>query len=342
MKILIVGGTGLISTAISRQLLARGDELVLFNRGKSEVRFPAGARFVYGERNDFPAFEQQMIALCNAEHFDAVIDMICFTPAQAESAVRAFAGVVPHYIFCSTVDVYSKPANRYPLTEAEPRRGNNDYGRNKILCEDLFFEAHQRGTLPVTVMRPAMTYGEGGGIVDYSGWSRRIFDRLRRGLPILVHGDGSSLWVACHIEDVAVAFVNAIGNRAALGRAYHATGEEWLTWNRYYTEAAWAIGAPAPDLVHIPTDLLVKIAPERFYWLETNFQGNNIFDNSAAQRDLGFRYTIPWAEGVKRTYDWLAANGQVESAESDPLPDRIIAAWRRIEATLPGEINWAG
>lgn len=327
MKILILGGTGLISTAITRELLVRGDDVTLFNRGRTAARFPDGAQFIYGERNDFPAFEGQM---AGAGRFDCVIDMICFRPEQAESAIRAFSGCTDHFIFCSTVDVYSKPANRYPIVEDEPRRGNNDYGRNKIICEDAFLEAHNRGDFPVTIIRPAMTYGEGRGIVAFSGWTTRIFDRLLQGKPILTHGDGSALWVACHVDDAAHSFVHAAGKDDTFGRAYHVTGEEWLTWDRYYQIAAEAIGAPPPKLVHIPTDLLFRIAPDKAALCRENFFGNNIFDNTAARTDLDFRYTITWRDGVRRAYDWLKANGQIESSDADPFEDNMIAAWEQL------------
>lgn len=331
MKILILGGTGLISTAITRELLQQGADVTLFNRGQTEDRTPDGAKSIHGDRNDFPAFEQQM---AEAGQFDCVLDMICFRPDQAESAIRAFKGRTGHFIFCSTVDVYAKPAQRYPLLENAPRRGNNDYGRNKIVCEDLFMAAHNRGDFPVTIIRPAMTYGEGRGIVGLTGWNTHIFDRIRRGKPIVVHGDGTALWVAAHVDDVSHAFAHAAGNPVTFGKAYHVTGEEWLTWNRYYQLIAEAIGAPQPHLVHIPTDLLVKIAPEKAALCRDNFSGNNIFDNTAARTDLDFHYRIPWREGVKRAYQWLEQRGQIEDSTADPFEDQLIALWKDVEKVI--------
>ncbi len=336
MKILIIGGTGLISTAITRQLLARGDEVTLYNRGQREVRISEGAQFIYGDRNDFPVFEQQM---AEAGTFDCVIEMICFGPEQAESAVRAFKGRTGHFIFCSTVDVYSKPAHRYPLTEDEPRKGNNAYGSNKILCENIFIEAHARGDFPATIIRPAMTYGEGGKLVELTGWGTKYIDRIRKGKPIIVHGDGSALWVACHIDDAARAFVTAAGKPATFGRAYHVTGEEWLTWNKYYEGIAQALNMPNPQLIHIPTDLLAQIAPGKLAVLVDNFQGNNIFDNTAAHTDLDFRYTIPWVEGARRTIEWLDAHRQIIDSGDDPFDDRVIAAWQHLSSTVVQELR---
>jgi nucleoside-diphosphate-sugar epimerase len=336
MRILIIGGTGLISTAITREFLQRGDQVVLYNRGKSAVRIPDGAQFLYGDRSDTTAFEQQ---IQDAGPFDCVIDMICYNADQAESTIRATRGQAGQVILTSTVDVYNKPALRYPIREDEPRRGNNAYGRHKVACENVFLEAYARGDCPATIIRPAMTYGEGRGIIDWQGWSTRIFDRLRKGKPIITQGDGSALWVACHVDDAARAYVHAATNPATIGKTYHITGEEWLTWNRYYQEAAAAIDAPEPHLVHIPTDVLVLFNPERAALCESNFQGNNIFDNTAAHTDLNFRYTIPWREGVARTYRWLRDHKAIDSSDDDPFDDQVVAAWRRMMDSLAAEFR---
>lgn len=335
MKVLIIGGTGLISTTITRQMLEQGIDLTLYNRGKSEARTPDGARQLRGDRNDLAAFERQM---AEAGNFDCVIDMICFEAEQAESAVRAFRGRVEQFILCSTVDVYSKPAHRYPILENEPRRGNNDYGRNKIKCEDVLMAAHERGDFATTIIRPAYSYGEGGQVVDTWGWGTTYIDRLRKSKPIIVHGDGSSFWVACHVDDVGHTFVAAAGNPNTFGKAYHVTGEEWMTWDRYYGDMARAIDAPEPSLVHIPTDLLARLAPERALWCETNFQGNNILDNSAAKADLDFRYTIPWIQGARRTIRWLDEHDGIANSDEDLFDDRLIALWRKATDAMKLEL----
>jgi nucleoside-diphosphate-sugar epimerase len=330
MKVLILGGTGLISTAIAREFLSRGVDLTLYNRGQRPSRLPPGATVVHGDRDDAPSFGRQMAEL---GPFDCVIDMICFRPDQAAATLRACAGRTGQLIFCSTVDVYNKPAHHYPILESEPLRGDNDYGRNKVRCEELLMAAHARGDLPVTIIRPAMTYGEGGTLVNIYGWGTYHLDRMRRGKPLIVHGDGSSLWVACHIDDAAQAFANVAGNPATLGRAYHVTGEEWMTWDQYYARMAEALGVPLPPLVHIPTDLLARLAPQRALYTLTNFQGNNIFDNSAAHADLGFRYTIPFVEGARRTIAWLDAHGRIDGSD-DGFDDPILAQWERLTRAL--------
>ena len=337
MKVLILGGTGLISTATTREFLTRGDDVTLYNRGKTPARFPAGAKVIVGDRNDFGGFEKQMAEQGN---YDCVIDMICFTKAQAESDIRAFQGKTGHFIFCSTVNVYTKPAPSYPVREDFPRVPiDDDYGTKKVECEDTFLAAQAHGVFPVTILRPAQTYGEGGVLIHTFGWSTTYIDRIRKGKPIIVHGDGNSLWNPCHVDDVGHAFVAAAGNSMAFGKAYNTTGEEVITWNQYSERVAIALGAPSPKIVHIPTDLLVKLSPERCMITYNNFQGNNVYDNSAARRDIDFRYSVSWVEGVKRTVAWLDANHRIENSDEDPFDDQVIEAWEKYTSQMLAEIK---
>ena len=333
MKILIIGGTGLISTAITGQLIALGMDVTLYNRGKSEARIPDGAKTIHGDRKEYLAFENQMH---EAGHFDCVIDMVGFAPDDALSVVRAFSGRIGHFIFCSTVCTYGGPASRYPIREDEPRLPIGSYGANKVKCEDILMSAGDRGDFPVTVMRPSQTYGEGGTIVHSLGWRTNYLDRIRKGKPIIVHGDGSCLWAACHIDDVGRGFTNAVGNPKSYGKFYNLTGEEWMTWNRYHAGVAEALNAPTPNLVHIPADLMAKISPKRFGISIDIFQYPSIFDNSAAIGDLGFQYTVPWVEGVRRTVAWLDQRNKIENSDDDPFDDNVIAAWNRLGAAMAG------
>ncbi len=338
MNVLIIGGTGLISTAITRELAGRGDAVTVFNRGRARVEEGDGVAQIVGDRTDAARFEAQM---AEAGPFDCVIDMRCFTPAEAESATRAFRGRAGQYIFCSTVDVYNKPAARYPVTEEEPTRarlGVFTYAHDKAECERILLAAHARGDFPVTIIRPGHTYGEGGTVLHTFRSATTYLDRLRRGKPVIVHGDGTSLWASCHRDDLGRAFVAAVGAPHTFGRAYHATGEEWLTWNRYTELVAEALGAPPPAIVHIPTDLLAAIAPERAFWCAHNFAGNNIFDNARARDDLSFRQTIPFLDGTRRTIAWLDAHERIEESDNDPFDDRIIAAWDRLGGALRREL----
>lgn len=327
MKYLIIGGTGLISTPITRFLLERGEDVTLFNRGKSEARIPPGAKIIIGDRTHFSEFELQMR---EAGMFDFVIDMVCFRPKEAESSVRAFKGRIYQYIFCSTVDVYGKPGISMPYKESEPRLALTEYGKNKALCEDIFMKSHQQGDFKVTIIRPAATYGEGGTIIHTFGWKTTYLDRIRKGKPIVVSGDGNSLWVMCHVDDCARAFLAACGNQKAYGKAYHTTGEEWMTWNQYHQKVAQALNAPEPKLIHIPAEILYRLAPEQSAITYYNFQYSNVYDNTAAKQDLSFAYTIPFIEGVKRTVAWLDQNRRIEACETDPFDDRLISIWEKM------------
>jgi nucleoside-diphosphate-sugar epimerase len=148
-----------------------------------------------------------------------------------------------------------------------------------------------------------------------------------------VHGDGASLWVACHITDVARAFIRAVANSNSSGKSYHVTGEEWMTWDIYHQKVAQALGAPEPQIVHIPTNMLTKFSPERAAILAQNFQFNNIFDNSAAKHDLGFRYIISWVEAVRRAVNWLEAHDKMPKGGDDSFDDEVIGAWQQVEQT---------
>lgn len=332
MRILIIGGTGLISSPMTQFLLERGDEVTHYNRGRLELYpVPAGVHHLQGDRTDYTTFENQM---ASAGPFDCVIDMVGYAPEDAESVVRAFTGRTGHFIFCSTVDVYLKPASRYPVTEAEGYGGLNTYSLNKVKCEQILRAAHERGDFPVTMIRPAYTYGEGRGPVHSFGGRTTYIDRIRKGKPIVVHGDGSSFWTACHRDDVARAFVAAAGQAHTFGRAYHTPGEDWMTWNSYHRRVAAAIGAPEPALVHIPSDVLGQAVPQQASIVVENFQFNNIFDTTAARTDLAFRYTVPWEEGVRRMVNWLDQHGRVENSDTDTFEDRLIEAWRQVETQL--------
>lgn len=335
MKVLIIGGTGRISTAVTRRLLERGDAVTLLNRGRRESPFTGRAREIRGDRHDDDAFER---TLRQAGTFDAVIDMIGYRPEEVTTAVRALAGRCRQYVFCSTVDVYQRPSAHYPYREGEPLHSLSDYGRNKVLCERALEHAHADGAFALTILRPAHTYDDTGIIHHAMGRGTAMLDRLRRGRPVIVHGDGQSLWVAAHAEDVALGFVGALGNTRAYGRGYHLAGEEWVTWDTYYRIVADALGAPPPALVHIPTDLLVRLAPRSAAVCAANFQFPNIFDSTAARTELGYRYTIALRRGFERVVAWLDAHGGIADDDSEPAYDAIVRAWLEMSRALADRV----
>lgn len=326
MRVLIIGGTGLISTAITRGLVAAGHSVVCFTRGESDADVPDSVEFVHGDRND----RDRLRELADLD-VDCVIDMVCFTPEQAEEAVSAFEGAIDQFVLCSTVDVYHRPPERNPVTENAAREpAVSEYGAKKAAAEDVLREAHGEA-FESTILRPWSTYGEGGPVLHTLGTGTYYIDRIRKGKPIVVHGDGSSLWGPCHREDVARAFVNAVGNPTAYGEAYHVTSEEVISWNQYHRRVARALDAPEPELVHVPTEQLVAAVPDRTGMLRDHFQYSTVFDNTKARRGLDFEYTIPFEEGVRRTVEWLETNGKIEPWDSEG-DDALIDAWREASA----------
>ncbi len=340
MQVLIIGGTGNISTAITRCLVERGDDVTLYNRGQTEVQIAGEYDTILGDRYDHAEFEAQM---AEAGPFDCVIDMIGYSPEDVESAVRAFGGQIEQLIFCSTVDVYTKPARKYPVTEDAERKPSPTfpYAFNKAICENILLEAHERGAFALTIIRPAQTYSDFRTPISLIGSGPGFLRRVRRGKPIIILGNGTSLWVASHRDDVGPAFASAAGNAKAFGKAYHVTGEEWMTWEQYFRTVAEVMGAPPLDLVYIPTDLLGRMAPRSAEWCVVNFHFNNIFNNAAAMADLGYRYTIPWAEGVRRLVAWHDERGLIDDSPDDPLYDRIVSVWQRLGHQAAAELAGA-
>lgn len=331
MRVLIVGGTGVISTPLTARLVEAGHEVVHYNRGQRPIRGAAPAATITGDRNDFPRFEAQM---AEAGHWDCVYDMVVFRPEEAASAVHAFRGRTRLYAFCSTVDVYQKPAPCYPVTEDSPLQGVSAYGIAKAACEAALVDAHDRGDLAVTTLRPAYTYGPGArGVLHSLGFDTRFLERLRRGLPVIVHGDGMGLWVACDAADAATAFAGVLGNEGASGRAYNVVGEETITWNQYVQRLAAALGWPAPELVRIPTDLLLKLAPEAATITAENLQFPNVIGNARAKAELGFRCTVPFETGMLRLVEWLDIEGKLDRG-TDEGYERILDTWRAAEAAM--------
>lgn len=324
MDVLLIGGTGLISTGIVRLLRERGAGVTMLHRSAGGEQ---GADSVLGDRNHRGDLERAL----DAGPYDAVVDMVCFRPDQAELAADVFAGRVAQYVFCSTVDVYRKTVDHYPLTEDAVRDPSPTfpYAFAKAACERVFEEAAGRGAFALTILRPAATYLD-GAVAPFGSYQLNV-ERLRAGRPIVLPGDGTSIWTAAHRDDVALAFANALGNAAALGSAYHLAGAELLTWNSYWTIVAEALGVE-PRFVHIPTDVLRRLAPRRAEWCAENFRYDNIFDTGAAARDLGFAATIGWREGVSR---FPFAFPDVVPADLEHDVDAVLADWEAAIMALP-------
>ncbi len=331
MHVLFIGGTGLISTAIARQLLESGHQVTLFNRGRSKNRLPAGAQEIQGDRKDYAAFEKTFAD----KSYDVVVDMVAFHPDDSASAVRAFAGRCRQFIHCSTVCVYSGPVTMIPTPETEPYHSIGGYGQNKITCEKLLLKAFEDQQFPVTILRPSHSYGEGGDMIRPFGPSDTFVDRLRKGKPLIVPGDGNGVWASCHVDDVARGFIGVMGQGQCLGQAYNITGDEYLSWNMYHEQVAEVVGGTfAP--VYVPTDVLREAAPQWAGGTYEIFEWPSLFDNSKIKRDTAYTgQTISWREGVRRTVAWLEAEGRLKDSDTDDSEDRLVAAWHEATSRLP-------
>jgi nucleoside-diphosphate-sugar epimerase len=326
VRVLLLGGTGLISTAITRLLLARGDAVTLLTRGRTAHGFGGRVREVHGDRGS----TDDLVRAIDAAAPDAVVDMIGFTAADAERLVAAMAGRARRLVCCSTVDVHPKPAPALPVTESSPRGADPDfaYAVGKVEMERVLEAAAARGDLELTLLRPAATYAT-QAVAPVGTWSVMV-DRLRRGEPVILPGDGTALWTSCHRDDVAAAFVAALDRPEAVGRAYVLAGDEPLTWNAYWGTVAHALGV-VPRVLHVPTDLLARLAPEATAWCRLNFQHGAVYDSTAAARDLAFRSRRTWAEGVA-SFD-LAAVPEPDARDAADY-DALVRAWLQLETAL--------
>ncbi|MDX1932177.1 MAG: NAD-dependent epimerase/dehydratase family protein [Capsulimonadales bacterium] len=333
MKVLFIGGTGLISTAIARQLIAENHEVVCFNRGRSESRLPEGTyQVITGDRRDYATFEKTF----DGQHYDVVVDMVAYHPDDTASAIRAFTGKCGQFIHCSTVCVYSGPPQQIPTTETEPYHSIGGYGKNKIACEELLLRTHADSGFPATIMRPSHSYGEGGLLIRPFGPADSFISRVRAGLPVIVPGDGTGLWASCHVDDVARGFIGVMGNDLSLGQAYNITADEWFTWNTYHEQVAEVVGGKY-EPVYLPTDILIEVAPKYSGGLKEIFAWTSIFDNAKIKRDTNYTgQTVSWREGVRRTVEWMDAHGKHAAVTPDEYEDQLIAAWKAgVVASLP-------
>lgn len=319
MKVLFIGGTGVISQAVSRLAIERGMELVLFNRGRSRAFLPEGATLIEGDIRNPEAAAEALEGMA----FDAVVNWIAFTPEHAASDVALFRGRTKQYIFISSASAYEKPPSHYLITEETPLSNPFwQYSRDKIACEEVLLKAHHEEGFPVTIVRPSHTYGNTNIPVALSApgapWS--IVDRMRRGDKIIVHGDGTSLWTLTHNTDFAAAFVGLIGHPEAIGEAFHITSDEVLTWNQIYGEIGRAAGVE-PDLIHIPSDFITGLFPDYYGTLLGDKAHSAVFDNSKIKRFVpGFEAKTSFATGIRQTIAWF---------ERHPERQTVDEAWNR-------------
>jgi nucleoside-diphosphate-sugar epimerase len=334
MKVLFIGGTGFISTAVSRLAVVAGIDLYLLNRGLRTVELTGIHRLTADIRRP-----QDIGAVLHEHRFDVVVDWIAYTPADIERDLELFRGRIGQFIFISSASAYQKPP-AYPfITESTPLYNQYwDYSRNKIACELRLMHAYREEGFPVTIVRPSLTYDPNFPIA-IGGWGcYTLAYRLKRGLPIIVHGDGTSLWVVTHAEDFGRGFLGLIGNGQAVGHAFHITSDEVLTWNQIYETIAGALGVQA-SIVHISSDFIARIAPELAGSLLGDKAWSTIFDNSKIKAFVpGFRAVIPFREGIRRTLAWFDANENRRRVDNDVNAgmERILAAYAQV-----GQLKWS-
>jgi nucleoside-diphosphate-sugar epimerase len=301
MKVLFIGGTGFISTAVSRLVIESGIELFLLNRGLRSVGF-SGSQTLNADIHDMESMHRVLKDI----EFDVVVDWIAFTPEDIERDISLFRGKTRQFIFISSASAYQKPPVNYLITESTPLENPYwEYSRNKIACEELLMRAYLDDGFPVTIVRPSYTYNTYFPVAIGGFGCYTLADRMLKGKPIIVHGDGSSLWVNTHAEDFAKGFVGLLGNERAIGQAFHITSDEVLTWNQIYMTIADALGVEA-KLIHIPSDFIANVVPRLTGDLLGDKTWSVVFDNSKIKSFVpGFQATIPFHEGIRRTVAWF-------------------------------------
>jgi len=325
MRVLFIGGTGVISTAVRRQAIGRGFELYLLNRGLRSEDLPGCHRLTA----DVNKPEDVRLALQDLA-FDVVVDWIAYTPDDIQRDVALFRGRIKQYIFISSASAYQKPPTHYLVRESTPLHNPYwEYSRNKIACEAHLMQAYRGEGFPVTIVRPSHTYSNSFPIAIAAGATYTLADRLKRGRPIIVHGDGSSLWVVTHADDFARGFLGLLGNEQTLGHAFHITSDEVLTWNQIYRTIAGSLGVEA-EMVRIPSGHIAQVAPQFAGTLLGDKTWSVVFDNSKIRAFVpGFHAAIPFGEGIRRTLAWFAADDRRQRIDEtvNTEMDRILKAY---------------
>lgn len=324
MKVLFIGGTGIISSACSQLALDRGIELYLLNRGKSFRPIPQGARVIQADIRNPESARQAL----KDSTFDTVVDWIAFTPEQVKIDLDLFRGRTAQYVFISSASAYQKPLAGLPITESTVLANPYwEYSRNKIACEELLLHAYREEQYPVTIVRPSHTY-DASLLPMEGGWT--VVNRMLQDKPVIVHGDGTSLWTLTHHRDFAKGFVGLLGNSHAIGQAFQITSDESLTWNQIFELTAQAAGAQA-NLVHIPSERIAEYDAGWGAGLLGDKAYSVIFDNSKIKRLVpDFQATIPFSQGIREIMAWYRADParQKVDAAFDQLCDRIISDYQ--------------
>lgn len=330
MKIFMIGGTGTISSAITRQLAAAGHDLWLLNRGTRKDEVPENVKQVIADIND----EEDVLKKLGDAQFDTVCEFIGFITSQVERDLRLFSGRTRQYVYISSASAYNKPARNHIITEGTTLANPYwQYSRDKIACEELLMKAYREKGFPVTIVRPSHTYCERGIPVSVHGpkGSWQVLKRMMEGKPVLIQGDGSSLWTLTWNEDFARGFIGLLGNPKAIGEAFQIMSDETLTWNQIYESVAHALGVECHPY-HVASAFLAAVCPKEYDLLGNLLGDKSVtvsFDCTKLKRAVpGFCATTCFDEGVRRCVDYLLAHPelQVEDPEFDAWCDRVIEA----------------
>jgi len=332
VRFLFIGGTGLISSACSELAIQRGHELFLLNRGRS-TKYPAPSNATLLQA-DVYADETHLADLVAGRHYDAVVDFAAFTPAHIERDLRLFRGRADQFVFISSASIYQKPPRHYIVTEETPLENPFwQYSRDKIACEQRLMQAYEAEGFPVTIIRPSLTYGPSQFAIIGGSWEHpySIVDRIRRGQKVIVPGDGNSLWVLTWNADFAQGALGLLGNPQAIGETFNITSDEVLTWDQIVRELYAALDEE-PNIIHIPSDLIVAYNPDQIGTLIGDKIHSAVFDNSKIKRFVSdFKCDVTWSEGVRRVLRWFEEDQSRQSIdeERNAMWDTIIDGYMR-------------
>lgn len=321
MKVLFIGGTGIISSACSELAISRGIELYHLNRGKtSAIRKVEGAIQLVADIRNVDDARKQIGDL----HFDAVVDWIAFTPEHVRNDLELFSQKTDQFVLISSASAYQTPPEKLPVTEDTPLYNPFwEYSRNKIACENVLMEEFHQSGFPYTIVRPSHTYDK--TLVPLEG-GHTVLHRMKAGLPVVVHGDGTSIWTLTHHRDFAVGLVGLLGNRHALGEAFHITSDEWLSWNSIFTILALELHVK-PRLVHVPSEVIANYDKEIGASLLGDKAHSMIFDNSKIKKVVpDFKPQIPFSQGAREIVSYFLQHPEYQKPDAhiDQVMDNII------------------
>jgi nucleoside-diphosphate-sugar epimerase len=325
MKVLFIGGTGNISVSVSKLALERGIDLYHLNRGRQNVRIE-GVKTILGDIHQ----PEQVRAALSGQRFDVVVNWIAFHESDVERDLQLFGGQCGQYIFISSASAYQKPLTHPIITESTPLANPYwEYSSNKIRCEERLIRAYRETGFPAVIVRPSHTYDTRIPVAVGNWASYVIPQRILQGRPVIVHGDGTSLWTLTHAEDFARGFVGLLGHPQAVGHAFHITSDFVLTWNQIYEQIGDALGVK-PVLVHIPSDAIAKVDPDTGAGLIGDKMWSVIFDNSKIKRFVpDYVARIPFHLGIERSLAWYQADlSRTQVAPEDHAHiERLLAAF---------------